>query len=436
MKKKVILRGPLLTRSGYGEHARFILRALRSQEEKYDIYLLAVNWGKTGWLHEESEEREYIDSLLAKTINYHHHCEQNKIPVQYDISFQVTIPNEWEKMALVNIGVTAGIETTKVSMDWIAKSRLMDRILIVSEHSKNVYENTTYDVTNNETKERIPNFRCETPIDVIHYPVKEQEATKIDLDIKTKFNFLAVAQWGVRKNLETTLLGFAREFEDNEEVGLVIKSNIVKNNLLDRNALSSAIKQLLDQHVPERKCKIYLLHGEMTEGEMKYLYTNRKIKALVTTTHGEGFGLPIFEAAYNGLPVIAPDWSGHVDFLYKPTKDKKGRIKNKRLFAKIDYTMRPVQKQAVWDNVVVKDSMWCFPEESSYRKRLSEVYKDTGRFKKQATELKKWIVQNFTKEKMYQKVNDAVDACYGVDMVTSVQTPQISQQQDAKIMML
>ncbi len=387
MKKKVILRGPLLTRSGYGEHARFILRALRSQEEKYDIYLLAVNWGKTGWLHEESEEREYIDSLLAKTINYHHHCEQNKIPVQYDISFQVTIPNEWEKMALVNIGVTAGIETTKVSMDWIAKSRLMDRILIVSEHSKNVYENTTYDVTNNETKERIPNFRCETPIDVIHYPVKEQEATKIDLDIKTKFNFLAVAQWGVRKNLETTLLGFAREFEDNEEVGLVIKSNIVKNNLLDRNALSSAIKQLLDQHVPERKCKIYLLHGEMTEGEMKYLYTNRKIKALVTTTHGEGFGLPIFEAAYNGLPVIAPDWSGHVDFLYKPTKDKKGRIKNKRLFAKIDYTMRPVQKQAVWDNVVVKDSMWCFPEESSYRKRLSEVYKDTGRFNKQATEL-------------------------------------------------
>jgi len=98
--------------------------------------------------------------------------------------------------------------------------------------------------------------------------------------------------------------------------------------------------------------------------------------------------------------------------------------------------MRPVQKPAIWDNVVVKDSMWCYPEENSYRKRLDEVYKDTGRFKKQATELKKWIVQTFTKEKMYQKVNDAVDACYGVDMVTTVETPQISQQQDAKIMML
>ncbi len=57
MKKRVILRGPLLTRSGYGEHARFVLRSLRSQEEKYDIYVTTTNWGKTGWLNDSSEER-------------------------------------------------------------------------------------------------------------------------------------------------------------------------------------------------------------------------------------------------------------------------------------------------------------------------------------------------------------------------------------------
>ena len=436
MKKRVILRGPLLTRSGYGEHARFVLRSLRSQEEKYDIYVTTTNWGKTGWLNDNSEERQYIDSLLQKTIVYHQQCQQQNVPAQYDLSLQVTIPNEWEKIAKVNIGVTAGIETTKVSVDWLDKSRIMDRIVVVSEHSKNVYNNTSYNVTNRETGQNIPNFRCTTPIDVVHYPVKKFESVKIDLDLKTNFNFLTVAQWGPRKNMEMTVHGFVKEFADNKDAGLIIKSNIVKNNLLDRNALEAGLKDLLTKY-PDRKCKVYLLHGDMTDEEIHSLYTNRKVKAYVTTTHGEGFGLPIFEAAYSGIPVIAPDWSGHVDFLYKPTKDKKGKVKNKAMFSRIDYTMRPVQKNSVWDGVIVADSMWCFPEESSYRHKLEEVYKDYGRFKKQATELKKWINTNFSAEKMYNKFNDSIAACYQQKEIVKLSTPQINgEEPESKFMML
>ena len=33
MKKKIIVRAPVLSRSGYGEHARFVLRALRTKED-------------------------------------------------------------------------------------------------------------------------------------------------------------------------------------------------------------------------------------------------------------------------------------------------------------------------------------------------------------------------------------------------------------------
>ena len=33
MKKKVIVKGPALSASGYGEHARFVLRALKKHEE-------------------------------------------------------------------------------------------------------------------------------------------------------------------------------------------------------------------------------------------------------------------------------------------------------------------------------------------------------------------------------------------------------------------
>ena len=42
------------------------------------------------------------------------------------ISLQISIPNEWEKLAPVNIGITAGIETTKVAPQWIEKAGLME----------------------------------------------------------------------------------------------------------------------------------------------------------------------------------------------------------------------------------------------------------------------------------------------------------------------
>ena len=54
----------------------------------------------------------------------------------------------------------------------------------------------------------------------------------------------------------------------------------------------------------------------MSEEEIHGLYTHEKIKCYITTTHGEGFGLPIFEAAYSGMPIVAPAFSRHLDFIY------------------------------------------------------------------------------------------------------------------------
>jgi len=126
-------------------------------------------------------------------------------------------------------------------------------------------------------------------------------------------------------------------------------------------------------------------------------------------THGEGFGLPIFEAAYNGLPVIAPDWSGHLDFLYAPVKDKKGKIKNKALFAKVDYTMQPIPKDVIWKGVLEEGSMWCYAEQGSYKMRMREVFKDYGRFKKQANTLQKFIKEEFEQQKMYDIFVNALE---------------------------
>ena len=392
--KKVLVRGPALSQSGYGEHTRFVLRALRSQPSVFDIYLITTNWGATSWIWENNEERTWMDSLLQKTIEY------GQGGGQFDLSIQVTIPNEWEKIAPINIGVTAGIETTKIAPIWIEKSHQMDKIIVVSEHAKYGFDNTTTLATNSQTGEQFQ-AKVPCPVEVVGYPVKNIKACDVELDFKDDFNFLVVATWCPRKNLENTIKWFVEEYYD-QEVGLVVKTQLAKNCLRDREFTFHKLKELLQEY-SDRKCSVHLLHGDMTENEMVGLYCHPKIKAFVSIAHGEGFGLPMFEAVYSGLPVVAPGWSGQCDYLYMPVKDKKGKVKITPMFTPVSYELKAVQQEAVWDGVIQADSQWCFPIEWNYKKSLREIKKNYGAAKSKATKLRKYVNEKFTEDKQFDK---------------------------------
>ena len=422
MKKKILVKGPAMSRSGYGEQTRFALRALKQKQDIFDIFLINLAWGQTGHVAEDTEEKRWIDNLLKKTI-FHHQNGGG-----YDVSLQITIPNEFEKIAPINIGYTAGIETTMVSPQWVQKGWLMDHIIVVSDHSKQTYESTSLTAHDESTGRKQEDISIKNPIEgftstditSVCYPVREYEAEELDLGLTTDFNFLTVAQWGPRKNLKKTVQWFVDEFRDSEDVGLVIKANFKKNCVMDREATVSKLKNVLKEH-EDRKCKIYLVHGDMSNEELAGLYKHPKIKAYLSLTHGEGFGLPIFEAAYNGLPVIAPGWSGQCDYLYMPVENKKGKVKIKGMFANVDYEIRHIQEEAVWNGVLEKQSMWCYPIKSSYRNCLKDVYKDHGRFLSQAKKLQKWILENFTEEQKYSEFTDCIiDSCEGQQAVEEV----------------
>jgi glycosyltransferase involved in cell wall biosynthesis len=415
MRKRVLLKGPILTQSGYGHHARTVLRALRTREDLFDIYLQSINWGSTSWLWKDDEERKWIDRKLQKTMA-HVHSGQG-----FDFSIQVTIPNEWEKLAPINVGITAGIETTKLSPQWLQKCEVVDKVITISEHAKRGFDQTSYIASHPETKESME-LKCRKDIEVVHYPVLENTPDKLDLELTTDFNFLSVVQISPRKNLPQLIKNFVESFKDNEGVGLILKLNTAKNSKIDRVNTIMRLKGLLEPY-RDRKCKIYLLHGYLSDEEMSGLFNHPKVKAYVTTTHGEGFGLPIFESSYYGLPIIAPDWSGHVDFLYMPTtvkKNKKKKIVMKNMFSKIDYTLRQVQKEAVWDGVIEKDSMWAYPDDASLKKCMLDMYNDHGRFKKRANTLKKWVLENFNADDQYSKYVESILSTNGLNIEEEV----------------
>jgi len=397
MRKRILVRGPVLSRSGYGVQSRFAINALRSREDIFDIYVVNIPWGNTGHVAEDTDEIMYVKSALLRTANY----VQNQ--GAFDVSLQITVPNEFEKIAPINIGYTAGIETTKVAGTWIEKTNaFIDKLIVISEHSKKVFEQTTYDVKDQQGRE-IKDWGLQVPTTVVNYPVRHFDPVEVDINFTTQHNFLVVSQWGPRKNLENTIGWFVQNFKDNPDVGLVVKTNIVGDSIIDRSHTTARLEALL-QAIGEHKCKVYLVHGELTQNELTWLYQHPSMKALINIGHGEGYGLPLFEAAYNGLSLITPTWSGQMDFICK--KNKKG--KSVPRINRVDYDLQQIQPHAVWPGVIEADSKWCFPKETSYKRALTAAIEKEAHFKQEAVTLQNHILEEFTAEKIYQDFVAAV----------------------------
>ena len=397
MKKKIFVRGPVLSQSGYGEQSRFALRALRSREDLFDIYIQPINWGQTGWVWEENEFREWMDSRILETQLL---LQQNQLSP--DVSLQITIPNEFKKMCPVNIGYTAGIETTKVAPQWLQSGNEMDKILVVSNHAKNSYVNTVAKARNNQTGETL-DYKLQTPTEVVweNTPLAKEAKEIPGFNVKNDFNFLCVSQMGPRKNIFNTIKWFVEEFID-QEVGLIIKTNKRGNSRIDLEHTEASLKAILDNY-PDRKCSVSLLHGDLSLEQMRGLYEHDKVKAIVNISHGEGFGLPLFEAARYCLPVITVGWSGQTDFL----SDK---------FLKVKHELKNVQPEAVWAGVIEADSQWAYADQGSFKMALRMMYKNYDQFVEQAKELQDHVETNFNDEVLYSNfVNHFIEEEIDID---------------------
>jgi glycosyltransferase involved in cell wall biosynthesis len=393
VKKKIFVRAPMLSQSGYGEQSRFALRALKSREDLFDIYLQPIPWGKTGWIWETSDFRDWMDEKIAKTQA----LIQAK-QFQPDMSLQITIPNEFKKICNVNIGYTAGIETDRVDPAWLQKgNEEVNKILVVSQHAKDTYVNTSAQAKNNQTGEVI-DYKLQTPVEVVWESTPRAEAEAIEgFDLPYDFNFLMVSQISPRKNFANALKWWVEEFID-QEVGLLIKSNIKCNSEMDFEVFHKSVKNILSTY-PERKCKVHLLHGDLTAGQMTGLYTHPKIKAIVNIAHGEGFGLPLFEAAREGLPVISIGWSGQLDFLTHEDED---------YYQKVDFNLQQVQPEVVWNGVIRQDSQWAYADQGSYKMTLRKTHKTWHKAKETAEKLKRINEERFADSNLYKLFVDSV----------------------------
>lgn len=408
MKIRTLLKGPLLVQSGYSAHAREIFRALM-RDSIFDVYVESINWGVCSFLTEDTEEKRLINKCIEKRMADKHHNRED-----YDLFIHCTIPNEFERKAKVNVGITAGIEVDRVSHVWVQKCNEMDLIIVPSEHSKKTLLDTIIDWQNPQNGQT-GTFRVTKPVEVVSesfskvfkkYNQNEipEVAKKLyeKLNIETDFNFLHVGQWGNggfgedRKNIALLVKYFIETFQGRKDVGLILKVNMARNSMLDFTTIQNRLQQIKANYKAEDVPPIYLLHANLTEEEMAALYNHPKVKALVSLTHGEGFGRPLLEAAACAVPVMATNWSGHLDFL------------NLGNFIAFNYDMKEIPDIAVWNDILVKGSRWAEVREDDVKNRLRKIVSAYSMPRQWAEDLSETVQEKLNIDVVCQKITNTL----------------------------
>ena len=192
MKPLILFTGPVTTRSGYGAHARDLVKSLIKMD-KYDIKINSLRWGNTPWnaLNLENEEDKGIIDRILKEPN---------LPRQPDLHIQVSIPTEFTPLAKYNIGVTAGMENTAPKPEWVDGMNKMDMVICVSNFTKDTFRKVVYEQIDKNTNQKTGELRVVKPMEVLFEGVdtdiyKQTKEFSVDLInemelIKEKFCFL------------------------------------------------------------------------------------------------------------------------------------------------------------------------------------------------------------------------------------------------------
>jgi glycosyltransferase involved in cell wall biosynthesis len=388
-KKKVLLRAPLLTISGYGVHSRQIFDYLYNRND-IDLSVQILNWGMTSWNIDHESESGLIGKIMS--------CSK---PTQgkFDLTVQVQLPDEWDpSLGVVNIGISAFVETDKCNPKWLDKCNQMDEIIVPSKFTKSV---------------ALKSGMCIKNIDVIpeHYNVNigltNRQKTNLNLNFDKKFNFLILGQLtgdkpeNDRKNIENSIKWFCEAFEGNASVGLVLKTNMGKSTINDRQITVNRVKQLVSKYRNGKYPVVEIVHGNFTSEEIGAFYANNKIKCFLSTTRGEGYGLPMVDAAAAAIPIATPDYSGHMEFLESEN------------ICNIDYELNPIPKSRIDNRIFIEGSKWAEVDENDFKNKIVDMFQNYKFYKKKAQRMQQNIRNNFSREAVFEKYDQFFEKYLG-----------------------
>ena len=280
---RIAVTSQILDGTGYGEYARLVAWGLHVAEHT----LRTRNYR---FSPERPERLGHKGDLVFERLGY-----EKETPV--DLSLVIYIPTSFRVLVMEdvpNVGLSM-TESDLVTDDYIrgVQECGMEVLGVPSEWNRKGFHACGLTV----------------PTTVIHPPVDPDLLRMNVRRRRAAVDFLSIFNWPApHKNPKALLEAFCRAFSHTDPVSLTIKTAGVTDEQI-ADDVHEAIRRSGRNRVP----RIKVLCGSMSRQEILKLYANADV--YVSSHHGEGWGLPIFESMAIGMPAIATAFSAPLEFM-------------------------------------------------------------------------------------------------------------------------
>jgi glycosyltransferase involved in cell wall biosynthesis len=290
------------------------------------------------------------------------------------VSIYHTIPMLYRRPRgfLKHFGISL-FETINPPKTWIKQMNEMDGIITATDFNENVFRQAGVKV----------------PIHVVPHCF---DPRMFNADVTPhgrydRFTFLSMGTWKTRKNFETLIKAFYDAFEEKDQVCLLIKTD--KPDKLKESV--ARIKRTCEWRAKDT-APIYTDEQPRCEFE-EIPRIMKKADVFVSTSLGEGFGLPGLHAMALGIPVITTKFSGCLQYA-KPEYSTYIIPKSYKTYSVMDGI--PQFNNCIWPVLRIGD----------VRDAMRQAHKKYP--KEQAKAAYSFVHENFTYESIGQKLINVV----------------------------
>lgn len=348
--------GPVFDGSGYAEAARNYVLSIH--RKGYPITLAPITFEKTR--PELGKEGEILRSLINNNVDY-------------DKIITHSTPDLWGHYTKFEqnkymIGYTVW-ETSNIHPTWTMACNRANEVWVPCDWNMEVFRNSGV---------KVPLHKIPHAIDVPDLnTVPEFNLEGISED---DFVFYSIFQWQERKNPYGLLAAYTSAFTNVDDVVLVLKT-YRHDHAGDKDSIKQLVMEYKKYMTLDHFPKMYLIVENMSSENILALH--RRGDCFTLLQRSEGWGLPHFEAASMGNPVITPAYGGQTDFL----KEDNSYL--------IDYQLTPVTGMP-WSPYYRGDQWWCEPDIKQAVDTMRHVYHNRDEAKEKGLRARQYVQENFT----------------------------------------
>lgn len=286
--------GPVFDHSGYGEASRNYVLAL--SRAGVPITVQPHCFEKNPPPVASPEDREVLRSLVNKPVDF------DVVIIHLTPDLAPAYAQQYRDKHVVSYTVW---ETSKLHPLWAEACNQVDEVWVPCDWNVESFKNSGVTV---------PVYKIHHGIDTEMYDSPPETESVLGLD-SDMYTFLSVMQWNYRKNPEGLLRSYYNTFTPEDNVRLVLKAYIGGGHTPQKEA--EMIKEVVSRIKGDMQIKSFprvsLITDTLPSSQLRSLY--RDTDAYISLSHGEGFGLTMFEAGLAGKPVIATGKGGNMEYM-------------------------------------------------------------------------------------------------------------------------